>query len=207
MLTIRYGINRTDRSTGKKKVLHENHSLAVPNISAETLFPSPFLDQSEVRAGVLRVRSEVASRALMRLIRAKHPGWNVTGYAPGHDISPEEIDRYVCIDCGNTDSFVGVDKHGYPGDHDCESRDPLGLCECETELRQPFHLARSSPNGDTEVIYAAFEGGGCGAEIGPYTSIVCGRCDAIVWKQPTTNRGEHDAKDQEHDDVLQRQRV
>ncbi len=95
--------------------------------------------------------------------------------------SPEVTKRYRCPVCGNTERFIGIDDHGYPGeDCDCD-QDP---CVCEVTLRQPFTVT------DGQEHYAAFEGGGFGAEIGSYTRVECADCGAEIWREESDSRSD-----------------
>jgi hypothetical protein len=86
--------------------------------------------------------------------------------------SPEETGQYNCT-CGNKTIFTGIDKRGYPGKN-CEcGNDP---CTCEVELKQDFTV------GQDFIDYDAFSGGGSGATIDRYTSIVCRACGETVWE-------------------------
>ena len=53
-MKINYGINRVIRKGGKRRIVHENHQMVIDG-----------------RAGL---------RATLDTIRARHPGWAVTGY-------------------------------------------------------------------------------------------------------------------------------
>jgi hypothetical protein len=101
--------------------------------------------------------------------------------------SPETTGLYACP-CGNREQFVGEDRHGYPGPHvapdQCpdEARDQD--CTCEVELTQPFRiLPDRDEDGLPDIDYGLFYGGGCGAEIGQYTSIRCAVCRAVIWEE------------------------
>jgi hypothetical protein len=91
--------------------------------------------------------------------------------------SPEITGKYRCRACNNRTTFVGIDARGYPGE-DCECGKEE--CECHATLRQRFTV---TPDG--EIDYEAFDGGGYGAEIGQYTTISCGECEAVIWTEET----------------------
>src|SRR5947209_4882971 len=98
-----------------------------------------------------------------------------TGRVSVQNQSPEVTGEYHCGACGNRAEFVGIDARGYPGDAcDCGKEE----CECRVTLRQSFRVG-----ADGEVDYDTFDGGGCGAEIGAYTTILCGSCEAVVWTE------------------------
>ncbi len=82
--------------------------------------------------------------------------------------SPELTKHYLCPKCGNTESFVGVDELGYGG-REYPPDEPV-------TLRQTLTV-----DEDREEHVDPFEGGGTGAEIGPYTQILCQTCDTVIW--------------------------
>jgi hypothetical protein len=88
--------------------------------------------------------------------------------------SPEATGKYKCLQCGNSEQFIGFDDHGYPGGDGCECG--KRICECRVTLLQRFGV-----NASGEVTYEAFTGGGNGAEIGSYDRIQCSRCRAQIW--------------------------
>ena len=108
--------------------------------------------------------------------------------------SPEITGAWNCPapGCGNRTHFIGTDSDGYGGPSVCEcgafgdDDDDATIeegqlareCSCSTELRQPVFV----DSGDV-VDYGAFTGGGYGAEIGEYDTIVCGECGALVWSE------------------------
>lgn len=110
------------------------------------------------------------------------------------NLSPEETLDWRCPKCPNTTLFTGIDAHGYGGDideHDdaCpyaagpKYPDDAPECICETELTQDFEVHGPGPD---DIEYHAHEGGGSGAEIGSYTTILCRACGATVWTEETT---------------------
>lgn len=109
-------------------------------------------------------------------------GVEVGAYRPQ---SPEITGDYQCPKCPNRTHFIGWDHDGYGGPLECEcgAYDEYGgasgaECCCSAVLRQPFTIL---PDG--EVVYAAFEGGGCGAEIGSYDTIECAECGYYIWNE------------------------
>lgn len=82
-----------------------------------------------------------------------------------------------CPHCGNRSHFVGYDHCGYPGACDCDPRGTGRACYCQVTLTQAFTV-----RADGSVEYAAFEGGGSGAEIGDYTAINCAKCGYRLWE-------------------------
>jgi hypothetical protein len=101
-------------------------------------------------------------------------------------MSPETTGVYECA-CGNTREFTGIDANGYGGPSACDAENAEGICEkgeaglcgCDTELRQDFEVI--TPGPDADINYHAHTGGGCDSEIGHYTSIICRRCQAVIY--------------------------
>jgi hypothetical protein len=101
-----------------------------------------------------------------------------------YQTSPEEVPaHWHCLSCGNRSDFIGVDDNGYGGDtdeHDDECPIAMGVdgepCTCTAVLAQGLRV-----EGGDVVYYDRHEGGGGGAEIGMYTRIYCGTCDACLW--------------------------
>lgn len=100
--------------------------------------------------------------------------------------SPEDTGIYQCPACPNKRDFIGINVKGFGGPSMCEcgacdyenpQRAEDGLCVCDTELRQPFHVSSAG------VEHEAFTGGGTDAEIGQYTHIDCVACGATVWTE------------------------
>jgi hypothetical protein len=95
--------------------------------------------------------------------------------------SPEVTGDYHCAGCGNREEFIGIDRRGYPGEECGCGREE---CSCYVTLTQPFTV-----DEDGEISYDTFDGGGCGAEIGAYTTILCGKCEAVVWTEAVKRGG------------------
>ena len=96
--------------------------------------------------------------------------------------SPEATGVYKCDECGNTKHFTGIDEHGYGGPEVCdfdEHQEDGAECTCLTELSQDFTVL----GPDNDIDYKEFTGGGCDAEIGSYTSILCAVCGATIWEE------------------------
>jgi hypothetical protein len=106
--------------------------------------------------------------------------------------SPEATGRYECPACGNTSSFVGSDDRGFAGPDECDGScghnedDPNSYCKCETALTQAFTVhSQDGTRGGANIEYLAWTGGGADGEIGSYSRIYCGRCDTLLWRDPT----------------------
>lgn len=115
--------------------------------------------------------------------------------ADKHPLSPEETGVYICPACSNTELFTGIDARGYGGPDVCEcdastvenaQRAGDSECVCLTELRQDFRLVAIDDQGnylEPAIDYEAFTGGGSGADIGNFTSIICQPCGNTIWKE------------------------
>jgi len=111
--------------------------------------------------------------------------------------SPEITGAWNCPapGCGNRTHFIGTDSDGYGGPEVCECEASAvgahdGLeCLCSTELVQELFIrdGATTDGYDGEIDYQAFTGGGSGAEIGSYDTIVCGECGALVWSEEPTD--------------------
>lgn len=97
---------------------------------------------------------------------------------------PEADDLYRCHKCGNAQHFIGIDADGYGGDGSCDGSCPTTedgrQCVCTTTLRQPFTVDVETGG----IHYGLFTEGGSGAQISFYTSIVCAKCDEIIYQSP-----------------------
>lgn len=103
--------------------------------------------------------------------------------------SPESTGVYRCT-CGNEEAFVGVDAHGWGGDEACEVDHGEDWCSCDTVLVQPFTVVVNGDGSDplsAAIDYDTFDGGGSGAEIGTYCTIICDGCGAIVWENESAD--------------------
>lgn len=98
-----------------------------------------------------------------------------------HGPTPEGTGKFKCHLCGERESFTGIDAHGTAGDDcECDTYEPDDVCTCEAVLTQDFRVIRDGR--EWSLDYSSHEGGGSGAEIGEYTTIVCGQCGVIVWE-------------------------
>lgn len=108
--------------------------------------------------------------------------------AEPHTVSPEVSGDYRCPFCANASDFLGHDDRGYPGsDCECGAYDEGGECKCRVTLSQYFWVARGD-DGEVNVTYRPFTGGGQDAEIGPYTRIECPHCGRTIYTEQEEER-------------------